>query len=246
MEIEKIKKALIEQKRMNLSGNLYHKTQLDFTYNTNHLEGSTITPDETASIYDTGTILTNSDKVIVLKDATETKNHFTLFKYMLDTIEDKLSEEMIKKFHFLLKEGTLTDSEKEWFNVGEYKKIKNFLGSITTSLPNNVASDMKKLLSWYDQIAKKTIEDIIEFHVRFETIHPFQAGNGRVGRMILFRESVYNNIMPYFIEDRNKDFYLRGLKEYQLNNEKGYLIDTCLNSQDNYEKMVNYFLEDNE
>lgn len=155
MEIEKIKKALIEQKRMNLSGNLYHKTQLDFTYNTNHLEGSTITPDETASIYDTGTILTNSDKVIVLKDATETKNHFTLFKYMLDTIEDKLSEEMIKKFHFLLKEGTLTDSEKEWFNVGEYKKIKNFLGSITTSLPNNVASDMKKLLSWYDQIAKK-------------------------------------------------------------------------------------------
>ena len=246
MEIEKIKKALIEQKRMNLSGNLYHKTQLDFAYNTNHLEGSTITPDETASIYDTGTILTNSDKVIVLKDATETKNHFTLFKYMLDTIEDKLSEEMIKKFHFLLKEGTLTDSEKEWFNVGEYKKIKNFLGSITTSLPNNVASDMKKLLSWYDQIAKKTIEDIIEFHVRFETIHPFQAGNGRVGRMILFRECLYNNIMPFFIEDRNKDFYLRGLKEYQLNNEKGYLIDTCLNSQDNYEKMVNYFLEDNE
>lgn len=246
MEIEKIKKALIEQKRMNLSGNLYHKTQLDFTYNTNHLEGSTITPDETASIYDTGTILTNSDKVIVLKDATETKNHFTLFKYMLDTIEDKLSEEMIKKFHFLLKEGTLTDSEKEWFNVGEYKKIKNFLGSITTSLPNNVASDMKKLLSWYDQIAKKTIEDIIEFHVRFETIHPFQAGNGRVGRMILFRECLYNNIMPFFIEDRNKDFYLRGLKEYQLNNEKGYLIDTCLNNQDNYEKMVNYFLEDNE
>ena len=246
MEIEKIKKALIEQKRMNLSGNLYHKTQLDFAYNTTHLEGTTITPDETASIYDTGTILTNSDKVIVLKDATETKNHFTLFKYMLDTIEDKLSEEMIKKFHFLLKEGTLTDSEKEWFNVGEYKKIKNFVGSITTSLPNNVASDMKKLLSWYDQIAKKTIEDIIEFHVRFETIHPFQDGNGRVGRMILFRECLYNNIMPFFIEDRNKDFYLRGLKEYQLNNEKGYLIDTCLNSQDNYEKMVNYFLEDNE
>ena len=246
MEIEKIKKALIEQKRMNLSGNLYHKTQLDFAYNTNHLEGSTITPDETASIYDTGTILTNSDKVIVLKDATETKNHFTLFKYMLDTIEDKLSEEMIKKFHFLLKEGTLTDSEKEWFNVGEYKKIKNFVGSITTSLPNNVASDMKKLLSWYDQIAKKTIEVFIEIQVRIETIHPLQDGHGRVGRINLFRECLYNNIMPFFIEDRNKDFYLRGLKEYQLNNEKGYLIDTCLNSQDNYEKMVNYFLEDNE
>ncbi len=129
MEISKIKKVLIEQKNMNLSGSLYHKTQLDFAYNTNHIEGSTITPDETASIYDTGTILTSSNKVIVLKDATETKNHFTLFKYMLDTIDDKLSEDMIKKFHFILKDGTLTDSEKEWFNIGEYKNnlIMSFL-----------------------------------------------------------------------------------------------------------------------
>lgn len=177
MEVSKIKKALIEQKNIGLSGNLYHKTQLDFSYNTNHIEGSTITPDETASIYDTGTILTSGDKVIVLKDATETKNHFTLFKYMLDTIDDKLSEDMIKKFHFILKDGTLTDSEKEWFNVGEYKKKKNFVGNITTSLPSNVASDMKELLEWYDKIDKKTIEDIIEFHVRFEKIHPFQDEN---------------------------------------------------------------------
>ena len=122
MKAQEIKKALIEQKRMNLSGNLYHKTQLEFAYNSNHIEGSTITPDETASIYDTGTILADKDKVIVLKDATETKNHFTLFKYMLDTLDEKLSEEMIKKFHFLLKNGTLTESEKEWFNVGEYKQ----------------------------------------------------------------------------------------------------------------------------
>ena len=172
MEVSKIKKALIEQKNIGLSGNLYHKTQLDFTYNTNHIEGSTITPDETASIYDTGTILTSKDKVIVLKDATETKNHFTLFKYMLDTIDDKLTEDMIKKFHFILKDGTLTDSEKEWFNVGEYKK-------------------------------KKTLLVILQH-------------------------------------------YIRGIKEYQTNNEKGYLIDTCLNSQDNYETMANYFLEDNE
>ncbi len=246
MEISKIKKALIEQKNMNLSGNLYHKTQLDFAYHTNHIEGSTITPDETASIYDTGTILTSRDKVIVLKDATETKNHFTLFKYMLDTIDDKISEEMIKKFHFILKDGTLTDSEKEWFNVGEYKKRKNFVGNIVTSLPSHVASDMKNLLDWYDKITKKTIEDIIEFHVRFESIHPFQDGNGRVGRMILFRECLYHDIMPFFIEDRNKDFYLRGIKEYQINGEKSYLIDTCLNSQDNYEKMVHFFLEDDE
>ena len=230
MEVSKIKKALVEQKNIGLSGNLYHKTQLDFAYNTNHIEGSTITPDETASIYDTGTILTSSDKVIVLKDAIETKNHFTLFKYMLDTIDDKLTEDMIKKFYFILKDGTLTDSEKEWFNVGEYKKKKNFVGNITTSLPNDVAYDMKELLNWYDKIDKKCFEDIIEFHVRFEKIHPFQDGNGRVGRMIMFRECLYNDIMPFFIEDRNKDFYIRGIKEYQTNNEKGYLIDTCLNS----------------
>ena len=244
MEISKIKKALIEQKNINLPGNLYHKTQIDFAYNTNHMEGSTITKDETASIYDTGTILTSTNKVIVLKDATETKNHFTLFKYMLDTIDNKLSIEMIKKFHFILKDGTLTDSEKVWFNVGEYKSKKNFVGNITTSLPKNVPNDMDNLMKWYNNIPKKTIEDIIEFHVRFEKIHPFQDGNGRVGRMIMFRECLYNDIMPFFIEDRNKDFYIRGIREYQINNEKGYLIDTCLNSQDNYEKLAKFFLED--
>ena len=244
MDVRKVKKALIEQRKMNLSGNLYHKTQLDFAYNTNHIEGSTITSDETASIYETGTILTSSDKVIVLKDATEVKNHFTLFKYMLDTIEEKLSEDMIKKFHFILKEGTLTDEEKEWFVVGDYKKKKNFVGNITTSLPSEVAKDMQNLLDWYEKIDNKRVEDIIEFHVRFERIHPFQDGNGRVGRMIMFRECLYNDIMPFYIEDRNKDFYIRGIKEYQVNNEKGYLIDTCLNSQDNYEKMAKYFLED--
>ena len=244
MDVRKVKKALIEQRKMNLSGNLYHKTQLDFAYNTNHIEGSTITPDETASIYETGTILTSSDKVIVLKDATEVKNHFTLFKYMLDTIEEKLSEDMIKKFHFILKEGTLTDEEKEWFVVGDYKKKKNFVGNITTSLPSEVAKDMQNLLDWYEKIDNKRVEDIIEFHVRFESIHPFQDGNGRVGRMIMFRECLYNDIMPFYIEYENKDFYIRGIKEYQVNNEKGYLIDTCLNSQDNYEKMAKYFLED--
>ena len=208
------------------------------------MEGSTITQDETASIYDTGTILTSSDKVIVLKDATETKNHFTLFKYMLDTIEDPLTEELIKKFHFILKDGTLTENEKEWFNVGKYKKLKNYVGNIETTLPKDVDKDMKELLNWYNDLTNKTLENIIEFHVRFERIHPFQDDNGRIGRMIMFRECLVNNIMPFYIEDRNKEFYLRGLKEYQLNNEKGYLIDTCLNSQDNYEKFVYYFLKE--
>lgn len=246
MKVSEIKKALIEQKRINLSGNLYHRTQLDFAYNTNHMEGSTITQDETASIYDTGTILISSEKVIVLKDATEVKNHFTLFKYMLDTIDEVLSEDMIKSFHYILKDGTLTDDEKEWVKVGEYKTRKNFVGNITTTLPKDVQKDMKLLLDWYNSILEKKFEDIIEFHVRFEKIHPFQDGNGRVGRMIMFRECLYNDIMPFFIEERNKEFYIRGIKEYQINNERGYLIDTCLNSQDNYEKLVKYFLEDNE
>lgn len=244
MEISKIKEALVTQRKIGLSGNLYHKTQIDFAYNTNHIEGSTITPDETASIYDTGTILTTNDKVIVLKDATEIQNHFTLFKYMLDTINENLTEEMIKKFHFILKDGTLTEEEKLWFNVGEYKLKKNFVGTIETTLPENVSKEMKELMNWYNSIDTIKIEDIIEFHVRFEKIHPFQDGNGRVGRMIMFRECLHNDIMPFYIEDRNKEFYIRGLKEYQLHNDKGYLIDTCLNSQDNYERMVKFFLED--
>lgn len=245
MDAKKIKDALIKQRKMNLKGNLYYKTQIDFAYNTNHMEGSTITPDETASIFDTGTILADKEKVIVLKDATETQNHFFLFNYMLDTLDKPLTEELIKNYHFILKNGTLTESEKSWFNVGDYKKLKNVIGDITTSLPKNVPTDMKKLLNWYNKTENKKIEDIIEFHAKFEKIHPFQDGNGRVGRMIMFRECLSNNIIPFYIEDRNKAFYIRGLKEYQLHNNKGYLIDTCLNSQDNYTKLAEYFLENN-
>lgn len=246
MEISRIRKSLIEQKNINLPGNLYYKTQIDFAYNTNHIEGSTVTEDETISIFDTGTILSTNNKVIVLKDVTEIKNHFTLFKYMLDTIDKPLNEEIIKKFYFILKDGTLTDNEKEWFNVGEYKKLKNCVGNIETTIPENVEREMKELLKWYNSLSKIEFEDIIEFHVRFEKIHPFQDGNGRIGRIIIFRECLVNNIMPFYIEDRNKSFYIRGIKEYQINNEKEYLIDTCLNSQDNYETMANYFLEEND
>ena len=216
MEVSKIKKALIEQKNIGLSGNLYHRTQLDFAYNTNHIEGSTITQDETASIYDTGTILASKDKVIVLKDATETKNHFILFKYMLDSINEKLSEDMIKKFHYILKTGTLTDSEKEWFKVGEYKSIKNFVGNITTSLPSNVANDMKELLDWYDTIDKKSIEDIIEFHVRFEKIHPFEDGNGRTGRLLINYELLKNNLPPVVIEKDDRIKYFEFLRNNDI------------------------------
>lgn len=239
-----IKEALIKQKNMNLSGNLYYKTQIEFAFNTNHIEGSTITKDETESIYNTGTILASEEKVIVIKDVTETKNHFTLFKYMLDNVDVGLSIDMIKKFHYILKEGTLTESEKSWFNVGKFKKLKNYVGDIETSLPENVSKDMEDLLLWYHSLTNITLEDIIEFHVRFEKIHPFQDGNGRVGRIIMFKECLHNDIIPFYIEDRNKAFYLRGLKEYQTKNYKGYLIDTCLNSQDNYTEMATYFLEE--
>ncbi len=193
MDAKKIKNALIRQKENNLSGNLYYKTQIDFAYNTNHIEGSTITPDETESIYETGTILTSEDKVIVIKDITETKNHFTLFKYMLDTINEPLSENMIKKYHFILKNGTVDDSDREWFNVGEYKKLKNFVGNIETSLPSDVPLDMKNLISWYNDIKNKTILDIIEFHVRFEKIHPFQDENEPLGQQKTYLQKYLQN-----------------------------------------------------
>ena len=243
MKIKTIKNALIEQRKMNLSGNLYHKTQVDFAYNTNYIEGSTITLDETASIFDTGTVLVTDDKVIVLKDMIETKNHFSLFKYMLDSIEEPLNTNMIKKYHFILKDGTLTDDEKKWFNVGDYKKLKNYVGDIKTSEPKDVSKTVEELLEWYCNINQKTVEDIIEFHVRFEKIHPFQDGNGRVGRIIMFKECLKNGIVPFIILDKDKLFYYRGLREYQNNTEKGYLIDTCLNAQDQYTKLIEYYLK---
>lgn len=241
MDAKKVKNALIEQRKIHLSGNLYYKTQIDFAYNTNHIEGSTITKDETTSIYDTGTIIADKDQVIVVKDVTEVKNHFTLFKYMLDTLEDELSENMIKKYHLILKRGTVDEDSN--IVIGDYKRLKNFVSDIETSLPQDVPKDIKELLDWYNSKENKKIEDIIEFHVRFETIHPFQDGNGRVGRMIMFRECLVNNIMPFYIEDRNKPFYIKGLNEYQKHGQKTRLIDTCLNSQDNYEKLAEYFLE---
>lgn len=241
MDAIKVKNALIEQRKIHLSGNLYYKTQIDFAYNTNHIEGSTITKDETTSIYDTGTIIADKDQVIVVKDVTEVKNHFTLFKYMLDTLEDELSENMIKKYHLILKRGTVDEDSD--IVIGDYKRLKNFVSDIETSLPQDVSKDMQELLVWYNSKQDIRLEDIVEFHVRFESIHPFQDGNGRVGRMIMFRECLVHNIMPFYIEDRNKPFYIKGLNEYQKYGQKTRLIDTCLNSQDNYERLAEYFLE---
>ena len=231
--------VLREQKEMGLKGNLYHNTQVIFAYNTNHIEGSKLTEDQTRYIFETNTILFEGQTIASVDDILETANHFKLVDYMLDVAEEKLTEEMIKEFHKILKEGT-SDSRKKWFNVGDYKKLANEAGNMQTSLPKNVASDMAKLMEWYNSLEKITIKEIIEFHYRFEKIHPFQDGNGRVGRIIMFKECLKNGIVPFIILDKDKLFYYRGLKEYK--NEKGFLVDTCLNSQDQYNKIIEYYL----
>ena len=231
---------LREQKEMKLNGNLYYETQISFAYNTNHIEGSKLTEDQTRYIYETNKILFEENTVVHVDDILETTNHFKLVDYMLDIAKNELSEDMIKTFHKILKEGT-SDSKKEWFNVGEYKQKANEVGNIKTTLPKNVQRDMAKLIEWYNSLEEVKIEDIIEFHYRFECIHPFQDGNGRVGRIIMFKECLKNNIIPFIILDKDKLFYYRGLKEYK--SEKGYLIDTCLNAQDQYKKMIEYYLK---
>lgn len=232
---------LREQKEIGLKGNLYHNTQIIFAYNTNHIEGSMLTEDQTRYIYETKTILFEKETISKVDDIIETCNHFKLVDYMLEIADKNLTENMIKEFHKILKEGTL-DSRKAWFNVGEYKKLANEAGSMVTTLPQNVKKEMDKLMKWYNSLSRITILEIIEFHARFEKIHPFQDGNGRIGRIIAFKECLKNNIIPFIILDKDKLFYYRGLKEYQGNKEKGYLIDTCLNAQDQYIKMIEYFL----
>lgn len=233
---------LREQKRMKLKGNLYHNTQITFAYNTNHIEGSKLTEDQTRYIYETNTLLAEKDSVTDLDDILETANHFKLVDYMLDIADKKLTENMIKEFHRILKEGT-SNGRKDWFVVGDYKKLSNEVGGLKTTEPKNVERDMKKLLEWYDSLEQVTIKEIIEFHAKFEKIHPFQDGNGRVGRIIAFKECLKNNIVPFIILDKDKLFYYRGLNQYQNNKEKGFLIDTCLNAQDQYTEMLKYYLK---
>lgn len=237
-----ILEVLREQKSMRLKGNLYHNTQITFTYNTNHIEGSKLTEDQTRYIYETNTLIAEKDSITDLDDVLETANHFKLVDYMLEIANKKLTEKVIKEFHKILKEGT-SDSRKEWFVVGDYKKLSNEVGGLKTTDPKNVERDMKKLLEWYESLKQVTINEIIEFHAKFEKIHPFQYGNGRVGRIIAFKECLKNNIVPFIILDKDKLFYYRGLNQYQTNKEKGYLIDTCLNAQDQYKNLVEYYLK---
>lgn len=228
---------LWEQKSNKYSGGIYHKTQIDLTYNSNHMEGSRLTHDQTRYIFETNTIGVENE-VLNVDDVIETANHFRCIDKIIDHAKAALTEKLIKDLHLTLKSGT-SDSRKDWFALGDYKKMPNEVGGMATVLPEEVADKMKALLTAYNAKEEKTFEDILDFHVKFERIHPFQDGNGRVGRLIMFKECLKYNIVPFIIEDNLKLFYYRGLKEWD--NEKGYLTDTCLNAQDRYKAYLDYF-----
>jgi Fic family protein len=228
---------LRDEKANKYSGGIYHKTQIDLTYNSNHMEGSRLTHDQTRYIFETNTIGIEKE-VINVDDVIETANHFRCIDMIIDRAKLSLTEKIIKELHLILKNGT-SDSRKDWFAVGNYKKLPNEVGGMETALPEEVANKMKKLLSEYNNKEEKNFEDILDFHVKFERIHPFQDGNGRVGRLIMFKECLKYNIVPFIIEDNLKMFYYRGLKEWD--NEKGYLTDTCLTAQNRYKAYLDYF-----
>ena len=228
---------LQREKNTSLSGGIYHKIQIELTYNSNHIEGSRLTHDQTRYIFETNTIGITNDNVNV-DDIVETSNHFRCIDLVIENAGNALSEGFIKELHRVLKNGT-SDSRRHWFVVGDYKRIPNEVGGRDTTPPENVASEMKSLVTSYNAKKEKTFEDILDFHYRFERIHPFQDGNGRVGRLILFKECLRNNIVPFIIDEELKMFYYRGLSEWLQ--ERGFLIDTCLCAQDKFKKSLDYF-----
>lgn len=228
---------LREQKQMKLKGGIYHRTQIDLTYNSNHIEGSRLSHEQTRYIFETNTVGI-SDQSVRVDDIIETTNHFRCIDMIIEQAEDKLTEDFIKKLHLILKTGT-SDSNREWFVVGDYKRFPNEVVGIDTCDPKFVHREMSKLLKEYNAKKGKTLEDIIDFHQRLESIHPFQDGNGRVGRLIMFKECLSNGIVPFIITDELKMFYYRGLHEW--NHIKGYLMDTCLTAQDFYKQQLDYF-----
>ena len=236
-EPQTLLERLKAEKASALSGGIYHKVQIELTYNSNHIEGSKLTHDQTRYIFETNTIGVENDALNV-DDIIETANHFKCIDMVIDNATYRLTEKFIKELHFTLKSGT-SDSRKDWFNVGEYKKLPNEVGGKETAKPEDTANKIKTILKDYNQKDEHTLEEIIDFHYRFETIHPFQDGNGRVGRLIMFMECLKNNIVPFIIDEELKMFYYRGLSKW--NNEKGYLTDTCLAAQDKFKKYLDYF-----
>lgn len=227
---------LKEEKKSNLKGGIYQFTQISFAYNSNHIEGSKLTEEQTRYIYETNTI--GASEPINVDDITETINHFKCFDFCIDMAREPLTESFIKSLHRMLKNNT-SDEKKEWFNVGEYKKIPNTIGGKETVAPENVSDEMIKLLNEYNEKTHKNFEDIVAFHQKFESIHPFQDGNGRVGRLVMFKECLKNSIVPFIIDDDLKYYYYRGLEMWE--EERGYLLDTCLTAQDQYKKKLDYF-----
>ena len=228
---------LQEEKSSGYSGGIYHKTQIELTYNSNHIEGSSLTHEQTRYIFETNTIGAETGNLNV-DDVIETANHFRLVSLIIDNAKSMLTEEFIKELHLMLKNGT-SDSRKDLFAVGDYKKLPNEVGGMNTVIPEEVSDKMKELLNEYNAKEEISIEDILDFHVKFEKIHPFQDGNGRVGRLIMFKECLKYNIVPFIIEDDLKMFYYRGLAEWEA--EKGCLRDTCLTAQDRYKAYFDYF-----
>ena len=236
-EPQNLLERLRAEKKASVKGGIYHKIQIELTYNSNHIEGSKLTHDQTRYIFETNTIGAENDALNV-DDIIETANHFKCIDMVIDNATYRLTEKFIKELHFTLKSGT-SDSRKDWFNVGDYKKLPNEVGGKETAKPEDTANKINTILKDYNQKDEHTLEEIIDFHYRFETIHPFQDGNGRVGRLIMFKECLKNNIVPFIIDDSLKMFYYRGLSEW--NNEKGYLMDTCLAAQDKFKKYLEYF-----
>ncbi len=229
--------CLRREKDAGLNGGIYHKIQIDLTYNSNHIEGSKLTHDQTRFIFETKT-LGVTDKAVKVDDIVETVNHFRCIDLIIEGAHTKLTESFIKQLHFILKSGT-TDSQKSWFRVGDYKMLENEVGGSDTTKPAEVAGAIKGLLKEYNSKSKIIFEDILDFHVRFEAIHPFQDGNGRVGRLIMFKECLKHNIVPFIITEELKMYYYRGIKNW--NDERGYLRDTCLTGQDVMKKTLDYF-----
>lgn len=235
--ISPLLKVIREQKAARIRGGIYHRTQIELTYNSNHIEGSRLTHEQTRFIFETNTVGI-TDMAVNVDDIVETVNHFRCIDYIIDQAEEKLTERFIKRLHLLIKTGT-SDSRKDWFAVGDYKRLPNEVGGQETCPPEEVHQQMTALLNDYHHIVKKTLKDIIGFHVQFERIHPFQDGNGRVGRLIMFKECLSNRIVPFIISDELKMFYYRGLREW--GHVDGYLMDTCLAAQDAYKSWLDYF-----
>lgn len=236
-EPAKLLEFLKAEKAARTSGGIYHKVQIELTYNSNHMEGSRLTHDQTRFIYETNTIGMDNGSVNV-DDIVETSNHFRCIDMIIDQANAVLSEKLIKQLHIILKSGT-SDARKDWFAVGAYKRLPNEVGGKETAAPEDVAPQMQKLLQGYNTGRIKTLDDVLDFHYRFETIHPFQDGNGRVGRLILFKECLKNDIIPFIIDNEMKLFYYRGLREWP--SERGYLRDTCVAAQDKFKQYLDYF-----